>query len=163
MPPSPIIRRHGEAETLQVGAERLSFTLNGGDTGGAFGLVERVVSPLFQSPPQPHSHSREDFMGYLLEGRLVFQLNGREEALGPGDTLFVPRGVWFRWWNPLETPARVLFLYTPGGFEDFFREVAAQAAARAARIHDYDKTLTDITALHDRFGMVRADQPALAT
>lgn len=57
----------------------------------------------------------------------------------------------------------MLFLYAPGGFEDFFREVAAQAAARAARIHDYDKTLTDITALYDRFGMVRADQPALAT
>jgi len=67
----------------------------------------------------------------------------------------VPPFVNFRWWNPADAPARVLFLYSPGGFEDFFREVAEAVAPRAARLHDYEQTLATITALHDRYGMVR--------
>lgn len=155
--PQPVIRRRGEALRSIAGQEVFDFTLTRAETGGAVGLVERLVSPRFQSPPQAHWHTREDWLGYLLDGELVFQLNGTDHALGAGDCLFVPRGVRFRWWNPADRPARALFLYVPGGFEDFFKGACAVAAARDARLHDYEETLKAIQALHDGFGIVRAE------
>jgi len=57
--------------------------------GRAFSVLERVVPPHFQSPPQPHTNTREDWAAYVLEGRLVFLL---EYPMGRvGDTPFVPR------------------------------------------------------------------------
>lgn len=156
MPRRALVRRRGEAPVLRVGAEMLGFTFTGAETGGACGLIERVVSPGFQSPPDAHRHTSEDWLCHLLDGRLVFQLDGEVEEMTPGDSLFVPRGVHFRWWNPEQAPARALFLYIPGGFEQFFADVAEAVTPKADRIHDYDRTLADIHALHDRYGIVRA-------
>ncbi len=46
-------------------------------TGGAFSVLDRVVPPHFQSPPRPHTNTREDWAAYVLEGALVFQLEDR--------------------------------------------------------------------------------------
>ena len=42
-----------------------------------------------------------------------------------GDLVFKPRGQWHTFWNPGDTPTRVLELISPGGFEDLFRELGA--------------------------------------
>ncbi|MBF9234508.1 cupin domain-containing protein [Microvirga alba] len=155
-----VLRQHGEGETIKVGAEEIRFALTSAETNGRLDLIERMVSPNFQSPPLAHTHTREDWMGYLIEGRLVFQLDGETKELKPGGSLFVPRGVYFRWWNPDPVPARILFAYTPGGFGSFFKEVLELSAQKADRVHDYDKTLTGIMKLHDKYGMIRQEPKA---
>lgn len=154
----PVVTRRAKAEQIAHNQEQLTFLLTGRATGGRVGFIERVVAPRFQSPPLPHCHSREDWCGYLLDGRLVFQLDGTPHELSAGDALFVPRGVYFRWWNPNDTPARMLFLFTPGGFEEFFRDMIAATSAVADTLHDYQRTLPSIMQLHDRYGMVRKDR-----
>lgn len=154
---SAILRSAGEGERLKVGAEELRYVFSSHETNSGFDLIERWVSPNFQSPPLPHTHTKEDWMAYVLEGRLIFQVDEEQVELTQGASLFVPRGVYFRWWNPVSTPARMLCLYTPGGFGNFFREVFEDTAKKADKVHAYDKTLTGIMRLHDKYGMVRKE------
>ncbi len=152
---APVIRHAGEGETLSKGGEKLVLTLTGADTQGAFALIRRTVAPHFQSPPKPHANTNEAWMAHVLAGRLVVQLDDGPVELQPGSTLFMPRGTYFRWWNPDATPAEALFLYTPAGFEEFFRRLFATVPAEARQLHDWDKTLPEALAANDAFDVVR--------
>lgn len=158
-PPRPVIRHLGEGEMLSKGAEKLVLTLTGEDTNGGFALIRRSVSPHFQSPPKPHANTQEDWMGHVLSGRLVVQLDDGPVELRAGSTIFMPRGTYFRWWNPDATLAEALFLYTPAGFEAFFRRLFATVAPEATRLHDWDKTLPEALSANDAFNVVRRSEP----
>ena len=43
-----------------------------------------------------HKHDREDEFFYVIEGRLLVDLEGRTLQLGPGEGVMVPRGVMHR-------------------------------------------------------------------
>jgi hypothetical protein len=152
-----VVRQRDEGERIVHGAEEMRFCLAPEETGGRIALIERVVSPNFQSPPLAHAQTREDCVGFLLAGRLVFQLDGEVREIGEGGTLFLPRGVFFRWWNPDPTAARALFIYAPGKFGNFFKEIIRATTQAAERLHDYDKTLSAILAIQDSYGMVRQE------
>jgi quercetin dioxygenase-like cupin family protein len=100
-------------------------------TGGALGLIEEVLPPGFESPY--HVHRAEDESFYVLEGEVTFVHGapGEEESLraGPGAFVFLPRSIshGFRAEGP--TPARVLVLVTPGGFEGFVATLSQPADA----------------------------------
>ena len=49
-----------------------------------------VYPPATRFPPQTHA---EDKWDAVLDGRFRISLQGRDFELGPGDCLFVPRGV----------------------------------------------------------------------
>jgi len=150
-----IVRLAGEGRTVGAGTNVITYKLVSAETGGAFSVLERVVPPHFQSPPQPHTNTREDWMVYVLEGTLVFQLEEREVSAPAGSLLFVPRGVFFRWWNPSAESAKCLVIYAPAGFEDFFAELikAAEDAPRGPT--DYARTLPTILRIQDKYGMRR--------
>jgi quercetin dioxygenase-like cupin family protein len=68
------------------------------------------------------THPGHDEIFYLLSGALEF-LDGEDTFVaGPGDLIFVPRGHRHRFTNTGLHPARMLFLYTPGGVEQVFVE-----------------------------------------
>jgi len=150
-----VVRLPGEGRTLGAGANVITYKLAGAETRGAFSVLERVVPPHFQSPPQPHTNTREDGAAYVLEGTLVFQLEGREVTAPAGSLIFVPRGVFFRWWNPQSEPAKCLVIYAPAGFEEFFSEVAEATRNAPGGPLDYEQTLPDILRLQDKYGMRR--------
>lgn len=100
------------------------FMINGADSGGGFALVEHLMPPRTLAAPL-HRHSREDEYSYVLEGT-VGALLGDEEVYGkPGDLIFKPRNQWHTFWNAGDTPARILEMISPGGFEVAFREIHA--------------------------------------
>ena len=50
-------------------------------------------------------------------------LLGEDVIIGnPGDLIFKPRNQWHTFWNAEDTPARVLEIISPAGFEQYFRE-----------------------------------------
>jgi quercetin dioxygenase-like cupin family protein len=151
----PVVVPADAGETLAVRQDRFVYKLTAAQSAGSLGVIERTVAPSFQSPPQEHTHTREDWAYYVLEGRIGLLLDGEEHLLARGGFVFVPRGVYFRWWNPDAAPARVLALYSPGAFADFFRDVVTRLAPKVERIGSYEATLDDIRALQDRYGMVR--------
>jgi quercetin dioxygenase-like cupin family protein len=89
-------------------------------TNGALGAVEASVPP--GGGPVPHTHPHHDEIFYLLSGELEFLDGEKTFIAGQGDFIFVPRGSRHRFKNTGLHPARMLFLYTPGGVEQVFIE-----------------------------------------
>ena len=115
-----------------LGSIGVRFMIDGLDSGGGFSLVEHPMSPRALAAPL-HRHSREDEYSFVLEGR-VGALLGDEVAVGdPGDLIFKPRGQWHTFWNAGDTPARLLEIISPAGFEQYFAElVSLGGSPRAA-------------------------------
>jgi mannose-6-phosphate isomerase-like protein (cupin superfamily) len=89
------------------------------DTGGTIGIAENLVRrPGWPGPPLHHHAFDETFC--ILEGELTFQLGTERVVGGPGDALFVPRGVHHALANLAGSSARYLLVCTPGGFEQRF-------------------------------------------
>ncbi|HJT17423.1 MAG TPA: cupin domain-containing protein [Thermoanaerobaculia bacterium] len=119
-----IVRAAGEGDVMQVMAMRVEIRVRSTETGGAFSVVEMHAPPAFQAPPIPHRHLDVDWYGFVEEGEVAIELDGQLHRVPQGGIATVPRGVAFRWWNASDArPVRWLCTYTPGGFEDFFREM----------------------------------------
>jgi quercetin dioxygenase-like cupin family protein len=88
-------------------------------TNGQFGMIDFVIAP-GQEPPL-HVHDREDELFYVLGGRVEFILDTEVIAHERGGSVFLPRGIPHTF-RVRSAEARLLSLYTPGGFEGYFRE-----------------------------------------
>ena len=119
-----VIRRPGEGEQLEMGATRGEILATAEDTGGRYALTETVYAPGFRGPP-PHIHREMVDSFYILEGTLRLTAGGETVDAGPGTLVAVPPGVVHTFANVTDTPARVLNLFAPGGFEAYLRELAA--------------------------------------
>lgn len=99
------------------------YTLKAGtkDTHGALGVMEAEIPP--GSGPPLHVHQNEDEMFYILEGTLEITDFDRTFTAEEGSFLLLPRGSAHCFKNITDRPARMLMLFTPSGFEDFFMEV----------------------------------------
>jgi mannose-6-phosphate isomerase-like protein (cupin superfamily) len=98
------------------------FLINTQETGGRFAVVEHLLPSRTLAAPV-HRHSNEDEYSFILEGT-VGALLGEEEVYGTtGVLIFKPRGQWHTFWNAGDTPARILEIISPGGFEQAFRDL----------------------------------------
>ena len=97
-----------------------SIKLTGQQTGGQIGLVEATVPP--GGGPAPHIHDRTDETFYVVDGELEFLDGDKTFTASAGDVVFLPRGNVDRFHNPGIQPARLVFIYTPGGAEGLFVE-----------------------------------------
>jgi quercetin dioxygenase-like cupin family protein len=103
------------------------FKLWGHDTGGALSIVEHPF-PVGALVP-PHVHTREDEYSIVTEGQIGFRSGDREVVLGAGGYITKPRGELHAMWNAGRSPARMIEIISPAGFEQFFRELADLAEA----------------------------------
>jgi len=111
-------------DRVQLRALGVRFMLDSATTGGGFSLVEHPLPPRSLGAPL-HTHSREDEYSFILEGKIGLQLGDEVLEAGPGDLVLKPRAVPHAFWNAGDEPARLLEIISPGGFEDYFREMAA--------------------------------------
>jgi mannose-6-phosphate isomerase-like protein (cupin superfamily) len=110
------------AERLVFGPGTVIVRASAASTGGALTIVEEVP-PLLDTPL--HVHSKEDELFYILEGEHIVQRGEEEIRVGPGDAVFLPRGVPHAQRRVVEGEGRHLAICTPGGLEEFFRALAA--------------------------------------
>jgi quercetin dioxygenase-like cupin family protein len=75
-----------------------------------------------------HVHEREDEQFLVLEGSVGFVLGDERVIAGPGESLFLPRGIPHAYAVLSET-ARVVGSVTPGGFEAFFTDLGTLVVA----------------------------------
>ncbi len=78
------------------------------------GLV--TIQPHRHGPP-PHVHDDEDDAFYVLEGELVFTVDGEEVVAGAGTFVLVPPGVEHTFENRTDAPARFFNVHAPAGFD----------------------------------------------
>jgi quercetin dioxygenase-like cupin family protein len=123
----------GHAGTLGPGVG-VQFKLDGADTLGALSIVEHPFDVGALVPP--HVHTREDEFSIVTQGRIGFRSEDREVVLEAGGYIVKPRGEVHAMWNAGPTPARMIEVISPAGFEEFFRELAALSAANAVTPED---------------------------
>lgn len=105
------------------------FKLDGRDTGGALSIVEHPFAVGALVPP--HVHNLEDEFSIVMEGEIGFRSEDQEVVLGAGGYIVKPRGEVHAMWNAGSTPARMIEVISPSGFEEFFREFADMTSAGA--------------------------------
>ena len=124
-----LILAPGAGERLALGPSEAVLKAGAADTAGGLQLSE-VTMPAGAPGPPLHRHARMHDLFYVLEGTLTVQVEDAEHELGPGGLACVPPGVAHTVRNRSGAPVRLLNLSTPGGFEDYLRELAA--ASRSA-------------------------------
>lgn len=107
----------GAGETIWFWGAPTRVLARAEQTGGAFGLVEHVISVGDESPW--HVHHTEDEAFYVAEGEVTFRVGDQITHAGPGAFLFGPRGIPHGFRVGGSQPARLLLLFSPGGFEQF--------------------------------------------
>jgi quercetin dioxygenase-like cupin family protein len=120
-PPLTIVQP-GEGSAGDLGSIGVQFKLSGADTGGALSVVEHPF-PVGALVP-PHIHTREDEYSIVTDGEIGFRSGDREVVLGAGGYITKPRGELHTMWNAGQTPARMIEIISPAGFEGFFRELS---------------------------------------
>ena len=144
--------------------------VEGDDAGRRFALVEHPMQPHALAAPL-HRHHREDEYSFVLEGRIGALLGDSVVIGNPGDLIFKPREQWHTFWNAGDTPARVLEIISPAGFENYFRELGAELsngrpdpqrlAALCAR-YALDMDMSSVPGLVQRFGVHFPGAPSAA-
>ena len=118
----PRVVPHDGEEKIKVHGGWLSFLAVGGQTNGAYALIETANEP--STGVCLHVHEREDETWFILEGEYVFQVGSQTISAHAGDYLFGPRSVPHSYANRSASVARALIMVTPAGFEGFWRESA---------------------------------------
>jgi mannose-6-phosphate isomerase-like protein (cupin superfamily) len=110
-------------KAVDLGSVGVRFMAWSEETGGGFSLVEHPIPPRTLVAPV-HRHSHEDEYSFVLEGRMGALLGDDVIYAEAGELAFKPRDQWHTFWNPDDTPCRILEIISPGGFERFFDELA---------------------------------------
>ena len=97
------------------------------DTGGQMAIIEVTTPPGFAAPL--HVHHWEDEAFWLLEGDATFEVGGTTIEAHVGDYLFGPRDIPHRF-TAGSAGCRMLFICTPGGFEELVMAMSEPAARR---------------------------------
>ncbi|MEU4620318.1 cupin domain-containing protein [Actinoplanes sp. NPDC023801] len=125
-----VLRGPGEGELIRVAGVDHFFKLTAADTGGRFAMEEFTLPPGIIGA-RPHVHHGHDEYFYVLEGELTLHDGEGEVTAGPGNSLSAVRGAPHGFRNAGSVPVRGLCLYTPAGYEDYFRQVHAAVDAGA--------------------------------
>jgi quercetin dioxygenase-like cupin family protein len=97
------------------------------DTGGQFTVVEVTCGPNYQGVRHIHHHEDEAF--WLLDGQMDLEVGENHSLMRVGDYAFGPRNIPHAF-SAGPAGCRVLFILTPGGFENLIMATSAPAPAR---------------------------------
>jgi len=120
--------KEGEGEARWwLGVTLATIKATGKETDGRYTLVE-VLEPEGAEAPL-HVHHNEDEAFWVLEGELKFEVGEETIKASPGSFLFGPKDVPHRY-TVESGPARMLFLLSPAGFEEFIYATSEPAKER---------------------------------
>lgn len=140
-------------ETIRMGGILLEFLHSKDNTDNSLDMFRMTVEPKARVPV-PHYHESWDEAVYGLSGVLNFRVGGEDIALGPGQSLFIKRGVVHGFSNDAQDTAICLCVLTPGVLGPaYFREIAALLATGRPDPGRMKETML-------RHGLVPAPPPA---
>ncbi|WP_267425717.1 cupin domain-containing protein [Methylobacterium sp. GC_Met_2] len=137
------------AELIRIGGLTLRFLQDRHSTGGALDLFEMTVQP-GAAMPVAHYHETWDETVYGLSGT-TWRIAGQDVPVGPGESVFIARGVVHGFRNDGNGEATCLSLLTPGVLgPEYFREMATLAEGA---IHDPAAMKT----VMERYGLIPSE------
>jgi quercetin dioxygenase-like cupin family protein len=132
------------------------FKLSSKTNGGEVSIVEHPFEVGLITAA--HRHTREDEHSFVLAGEIGFRSDDSEVVLGPGGYITKPRGQMHAMWNAGSEPGRIVEIITPGGFENYFRELSELLADHTngsvgKSLHE----LPEFGELADKYGLTYGD------
>ena len=106
----------GEGTTFKIGRMTMIFKTTAHDGWSAYTVCEAIEPP--ESGAGYHRHPTYDETFIICEGHYDFRLDGKLLKLGPGDTVFVPRGTPHSFVSTGPEVGRQLIISSPGGVFD---------------------------------------------
>ena len=116
-----------EGEARWWGGGLAVIKASAADTGGQMTIVEVTEPPGTDAPL--HVHHNEDEAFWVLDGDVTLVIGETTIEAHAGDYAFGPRGIPHRY-TVGDTGCRMLFILTPGGFEDLVLAMSEPAGAR---------------------------------
>jgi quercetin dioxygenase-like cupin family protein len=110
-------------------------------------MITQDVSPGTTIPV--HLHEREDEVIFIQSGTGEATLGETQVMLSAGSALFVPQGTWHGGRNTGAETLRWIAIYSPSGFEGYFREIGRASPDAAPKILSPEER----QARDDRFGI----------
>ncbi|MDB5605355.1 MAG: hypothetical protein JWP25_2255 [Bradyrhizobium sp.] len=136
-------------EIIHLGSLELKFLRSKEDTAGSLDMFEMTLQPNARMPI-PHYHDRWDETIYGLAGITSWKIDGKDVDVGPGETVFIKRGVVHGFTNRSAEPATCLCTLTPGVLgPQYFKDMASLLAASAPDPAKMKKTML-------RYGLIPA-------
>ena len=124
---SPAATPAGDGEAIWWFGGLAEIKVTAEQTGGLLSILEITEAPNAEAPL--HVHHREDEGFWILDGSATFEVGDATIEGRAGDFLFGPRGVPHRF-TVGPDGCRMLFIMTPGGFENLVRDMGVPAASR---------------------------------
>lgn len=125
LPPVAVASDEGEARWWLGGLAVIKVTA--AETGGQMSIIDVTGPPGDEAPW--HVHHREDEGFWLLEGSATFEVGETAIEAQAGDYLFAPRDIPHRYAVGADG-CRMLFIMTPGGFEEMVIAMSEPAGSR---------------------------------
>ncbi|MGY3468362.1 quercetin dioxygenase-like cupin family protein [Bradyrhizobium sp. LM6.11] len=89
------------SDIINFGSLQLRFLQSKDDTGGSVDIFEMTLQPNARMPI-PHYHDRWDETIYGLSGVSTWTIDGKQNDLGPGESVFIKRGIVHGLYQPLD-------------------------------------------------------------
>jgi quercetin dioxygenase-like cupin family protein len=125
--PDIVVGAPGDGEVLDLPFGVFTVRISGSQTGGALSVVESVL-PAGALGAAPHIHHGHEEYFLVVEGEVTFDTADGVLTVGAGGAVSVPRGQAHGYRNASGEAARLTTLFTPAGYENYFRAVASAAA-----------------------------------
>ena len=100
-------------------AHGVTIKLYSEDANGAISIIEQPFEPGLLLPPHVHQN---DVWLYIVEGTMHARVGDETVEATSGCWVLKPRLIPHTMWNAGPEPARLIEVYTPGGFERFFND-----------------------------------------
>ena len=126
--PKALAYQPGDAKSVSLGANLVTFLARREDTAGIYSLTEFTVAPPPTPGPPLHIHKDAHEAMYVLEGELQVTLGEQTMRAPAGSFVYVPKGMPHTLANSGPLPAKILIILTPPGYEGYWEEMAQHLA-----------------------------------
>lgn len=116
--------KQGDKITNARTGQIMIFLKTGAETNGELLQIECFSPPTPEREPE-HIHPLQENSFEIISGSFIFCLNGKEQVIGPGQSINIPANVPHYFWNSDDTVAHYLQEFRPAlkidsFFETFF-------------------------------------------
>ena len=117
---APAALAASDGELVYVGRDPVRIKISPAKVG-RFAMITQDVSAGTSIPI--HLHEKEDEIIFIQSGTGEATIGDARVTLAAGSTLFVPQGTWHGGRNTGTDILKWIAIYSPSGFEGYFREI----------------------------------------
>jgi quercetin dioxygenase-like cupin family protein len=122
------------------------------DTGGTYSFIEAKVFP--GGGPIPHIQTREHEGFYVVEGQIIFNVDGQRIEAKPGTFVNIPPNVLHSFKNETNENAKMIIVLSPAGLEQFFVEAGLEVSNNSVKPPPLtDEEKQKLVSLASKYGM----------